>query len=290
VNIIVCVKEVPNPALPVEFDFVNYTVKDETWNYILNPCDEAALEKALLIKEQFSGEVTAITAGPPRSEPVLRKCLALGADVAIRVDTRGLPPSDSLATAKILYRAIKRLTYDIVLCGDQSMDRNCGETGAMLAELLGIPVVTSIVAMEIDNNTNTVTVSRKLERGAREIKRCRLPALFTTDLMLNEPRYPTLRGRKKAARQDIRIIALDDLLKDQGLMELPQPVTRVVSTTPPPPKKIFIPSGNLSPADRIRMLTQGVTAKKSSGNILEGAPGEIAKKVVAFLKEKRFLP
>ncbi len=288
-NIIVCVKEVPNPALPVEFDFEKNNVKDEGWNYILNPCDEAALEKALVIKEQFDGKITVITVGPARSEQVLRKCLALGADEAIRVDTRGLSQSDSLSTAKILHRIINQINHDVILCGDQSMDRNCGETGGMLAELLGLPVVTSIVAMEIDINSNMVTVSRKLERGAREIKRCHLPALFTTDLMLNEPRYPTLRGRKKAAGQEIRTITLDDLLKDKGLPALGKQITRVVSITPPPPKKIFIPTGNLSPADRIRMLTQGVTAKKSNGNILEGAPDEVAQKAVAFLKEKRFL-
>jgi electron transfer flavoprotein beta subunit len=289
VHIIVCVKEVPNPALPVEFDFENNTVKSDEWNYILNPYDEAALEQALVIKEKCGGSVTVITVGPARSEEVLRKCLALGADEAARVDITGLSLPDSLTTAKVLSRVISRMACNIILCGDQSTDRNCGETGGMLAELLGLPVITSVVEMGINIKDNSVTVSRRLERGAREIKCCHLPALFTTDLMLNEPRYPTLTGRKKATGQEIQKIILDDLLKDKGFPDIEKQLTRVVSTAPPPPKKIFIPTGSMSPAERIRMLTQGVSAKKSSGNILEGTPDQIAHKVVAFLAEKRFL-
>ena len=289
-RIIVCVKEVPNPALPVEFDFTNNTVKSDEWNYILNPYDEAALEQALVIKEEYSGTVNVITVGPTRSDEVLKKCLALGADEAIQVDITGLSLPDSLTTAKVLFMVISQMAGDIIFCGDQSTDKNCGETGGMLAELLGLPVITSVVEMGIDIKDNPVTVSRRLERGAREIKRCHLPALFTTDLMLNDPRYPTLPGRKKAAGQKIRRIALDDLTKNKGFPDIGKQLTRVISMSPPPPKKIFIPTGSMSPAERIRMLTQGVSAKKSSGKFLEGSPDQIAQKIVAFLTEKRFLP
>ncbi len=288
-RIIVCVKEVPNPALPVEFDFSTNTAKSDEWNYILNPYDEVALEQALVIKEKCGGTVAVITAGPTRNDEVLRKCLALGADEALQIDTAGLPLPDSLTTSRWLSGAISRMEYDIVFCGDQSTDKNRGETGGMLAELLGLPVITSIVAMDVDNKNNTATVSRRLERGAREIKRCRLPALFTADLMLNDPRYPTLQGRKKAAGQEIKRIRLEDLFPDNGAASVNTPLTSTIATAPPPPKKIFIPTGTLSPADRIRMLTQGVSAKKSDGKFLEGAPDQIAQKVVTFLKEKRFL-
>jgi electron transfer flavoprotein beta subunit len=289
-NIVVCVKTVPNPALPVEFDVNKGTFIDDEWNYILNPYDEAALEKALCLKEKYGGRVTVITADTARSEEALRKCLSLGADNAIRVDTHGLSLFDSLTIAKTLFRLISRMPYDIILCGDQSSDQNCGEVGSMLAELLNLPVVTSVTQMEIDINDNSVTVSRKLEKGARERKRCYLPALFTTDLMLNEPRYPTLPGRKKAGKQEIRII---DINSPDGIQAISAPDaqhTRLLSVNRPPPKKIFIPTGDISPAERIRLLTQGTAAKKSSGNILEGNPEEIAKKVTAFLKEKHLIP
>ena len=121
-HIIVCVKDVPNPALPVEFDFQNNTVKSDEWNYILNQYDEAALEQALVIKEKYGGEVTVITVGPAQSEEVLRKCLALGADEAARVDITGLSLPDSLTTANVLSRVISRMDRDIILCGDQSTD------------------------------------------------------------------------------------------------------------------------------------------------------------------------
>jgi electron transfer flavoprotein beta subunit len=289
VDIIVCVKEVPNPVLPVEFDFKNNKVKSDEWNYILNKDDEAALEQALVIKEEYGGTVTVITVGPARSEEVLRKCLAMGADEAILVDITGFSQPDSLTTAKVLFRVISRMAGDIILCGDRSTDRNCSETGAMLAELLGLPVVTSVVEMNINIKENTVIVSRRLERGARAIKRCQLPALFTTDLMLNEPRYPTLPGRKKSTGQEIRTIVLDNLFKDDGSTDIDNRCVRTIAMTPPPPKKIFIPTGDLSPAERIRALTQGVSARKSDGNILEGTPEHIAQKVVTFLVEKRFL-
>ena len=112
------------------------------------------------------------------------------------------------------------MTADIILCGDQSTDRNCGETGGMLAELLGLPVVTSVVAMDVNIKENTATVSRRLERGARAFMRCQLPALFTTDIMLNEPRYPTLPGRKRAAGQEIRTVSYKDLFKGEGIPSL----------------------------------------------------------------------
>jgi electron transfer flavoprotein beta subunit len=155
----------------------------------------------------------------------------------------------------------------------------------MLAELLGLPSVTAVVELTVDGGGKSARVSRRLERGAREIKQCRLPALFTTDLMLNEPRYPTLPGRKRAARQLIEVIGYDVLLAPQSQL------TQITAVTKPPPKKIFIPTGTMSPAERIRMLTQGSSARKNSGgNMLEGKPDDIARKTVDFLKEKRLLP
>jgi electron transfer flavoprotein beta subunit len=288
-NIVVCVKTVPNPALPVEFNIEKGTYIDDEWNYILNPHDAAGLEQALLLKEKYGGNVTVISVDTARSEEILRKCLSLGADNAVRIDTRGLSLFDSLAIAKLLFAAISRMPYDIVLCGAQSSDRNCGEVGSMLAELLNLPCVTSVTSMEIDINDNAVTVSKKLEKGARERKRCHLPALFTADLMLNEPGYPTLPGRKKAVKQEIKIIDVGSLDGIQGISYPDAQLTRLVSVNRPPPKKIFIPTGAVSPAERIRLLTQGNAVKKSSGNILEGNPEEIAKKVTTFLKEKRFI-
>jgi electron transfer flavoprotein beta subunit len=282
-NIIVCVKTVPNPALPVEFDVKKGWYIDDEWNYILNPADETALEQALRLKEQYGGTVTVITADTVRGEATLKKCLAMGADNAVRIDVPDLAKLDSLSTAKILARAIGRMLYDMVLCGDQSSDRNCGETGPMLAELLHLPVITSVIQMDFEINDNTMTVLKRLEKGARERTRCHLPALLTADTGLNEPRYPTLPGRKKAVQQEIFVIPPDDAAV--GVQ-----YTQVTAINRPPPKKIFIPSGNISPAERIRLLTQGNKAKNSRANILEGNPEEIAKKVTAFLQEKHLIP
>ncbi len=284
-NIVVCVKAVPNPALPVEFDVRNDTIKDTGWNYIMNPYDEIALEEALRLRDIHGGMVTAMTLGPARNDIILRTCLAMGADHTVRIDIPGTTEPDGLSIARPLSEAIRQKEYDIVLCGYRSLDRNAGEVGGMLAELLGLPSVTAVVELTVDGGGKSARVSRRLERGAREIKQCRLPALFTTDLMLNEPRYPTLPGRKRAARQLIEVIGYDVLLAPQSQL------TQITAVTKPPPKKIFIPTGTMSPAERIRMLTQGSSARKNSGgNMLEGKPDDIARKTVDFLKEKRLLP
>jgi electron transfer flavoprotein beta subunit len=286
-NIIVCIKTVPNPALPVEFDVKKGSFIDEEWNYILNPGDEVALEQALRLKEKHGGTVTVVTLDALRGEETLKKCLSMGADTAVRIEVHDLSLLDSLMIAKTLSMTISQMPYDIILCGDQSSDRNCGEVGSMLAELLNLPVITSVTQMAINSGDNSVTVSRKLEKGARERKYCRLPALLTADISLNEPRYPTLTGRKQAEKQVISIISSstgDDTVGPGAQF------TRIVSVNRPPPKKIFIPTGNISPAERIRLLTQGSTAKNNNRSILEGNPEEIAKKVTAFLKEKHLIP
>jgi electron transfer flavoprotein beta subunit len=286
-NIIVCVKDVPNPVLPVEFDIEKNYVKDTEWNYILNPYDEVALEEALRLKDKFGGTVTALSLGISRTESVLRKCLAMGADKAIHLSSDVIE-WDAYTIALKLAKVIAQLSFDIVFCGLRSMDRNGGEVGSMLAEILGIPVVTAIISLEVDIDKRSALVARRLERGAREIKRCPLPALFTADLMLNEPRYPTLPDIKKAASQGIEYIESNPA-DSSKLLDSIGPLTRITGISRPPPKKIFIPTGNLSPAERIRLLTQGTAAKKSSGNLLEGDPDDIARKFIQFLVVKRLL-
>jgi electron transfer flavoprotein beta subunit len=289
-NIIVCVKAVPNPALPVEFDVEHNSMKETGWNYILNPYDEVAMEEAMRLKEKHGGTVTAVTLGAERSDEILRACVAMGADEAVRIAIPDSFRPEGYTTAAILAAAVRQYKYDIVLCGYRSIDRNGGEVGSMLAEFLSLPVVTAIVEMNIEPDAGTATVSRRLERGAREIKRCHLPALFTTDIMLNAPRYLTLLGRKSAARHVIKTINGESLPGGKEILAPENQLAQTAAITRPPPKKIYIPTGNLSPAERIRMLTMGSAARKSSSNVLEGNARDIVPKIAAFLKEKRFLP
>jgi electron transfer flavoprotein beta subunit len=288
-NTIVCIKTVPNPALPVEFDVEKGIFIEDEWNYILNPCDESSLGEALRLKEKHGGSISVITVDSTRGEETLRKCLSLGADSAIRVDTGTYSLFDSLTIARTLSRVIGSLPYDIIFCGDQSSDSNRGEVGVMLANLLDLPAITAVTQLEIDNTENSATVLKKLERGARERKRCPLPALFTAELILHEPLYPTLPGRKIESKQAIRVIDINSLDDIQNILETGAQRTRLISVQRPPPRKIFIPTGNLSPAERIRLLTQRTAVKNNNNNVLEGNPEEIAKKTVTFLKETRFI-
>ena len=187
-NCIVCVKAVP--ALPVEFDVQNNSIKDTGWNYILNPYDEVAMEEALRLREEHGGTVTAVTLGPARSDAILRACLATGADNAVRIDIPDTEQLDGFSTAKLLGETIKKREYRSHLCGYRSLVRNAGEVGGMLAEFLHLPSVTSIGSIDVCWCGNSLG---RLERGAREIA-CPLPALFTD--LCNEPRYPTTAGKK----------------------------------------------------------------------------------------------
>lgn len=208
-NIIVCAKQVPDTETRIKIAADKKSIETADINWILNPYDEYAVEEALQIKEkQGEGKVTILTLGPERSVAAIRSALAMGADDAILIKT-GDEHHDSLSTAKALVEVLKDMEFDLLLFGKQAVDDDNLQVGPMVAELLGLPCATAITELELQDGK--AVVKREVEGGA-EVLETSLPAVFSADKGLNEPRYPALRGIMMAKKKKIeeKEIALDD--------------------------------------------------------------------------------
>jgi len=284
-RVIVCIKQICYVYHPIAIDSSGRDIDPEKMVYMLNPYDEVAMEEAMKIKERFAGsEVIVITAGPPRTEEALRYAFAFGADRMIRIDCQNLDP---WTTSLILAETIRDLKYDIILCGKKAIDTNDNQVGSFVAEILEIAQVSGIVRMEVLPDMKKVIVERYLGKGDREAVECDLPALFTVEKTLNDPRYPTLPNRLRAEKEKIESIEATAL---NIHVDVEMDLREFASLAPPrpKPKKVFTPDSHLSASERRRLIMSGgVTEKKS--NLFEGAPEDIAKRIVNILiKEKIF--
>jgi electron transfer flavoprotein beta subunit len=191
VKVVVCVKLVRILGDEVEFTSDGLDVDPDYLEAALNEWDACALEEALLIKERLGGaEVVAVTAGDKRSEEALRRCLAMGADRAVRVNTN---VRDPLSTARALATAVKPESADLVLCGVQSSDSVQGSTGTALSELLDLPRVAVVKSLDW-GGSGPATVHRELEGGLIDVVEVDTPAVLTIQTGINQPRYATLRA------------------------------------------------------------------------------------------------
>ncbi len=173
----------------------------------MNPFDEIAVEEAIRLKEAGKAEeIIAVSIGPGEAEQTLRTALAMGADRAILVKTQ--QETEPLAVAKVLRAIVKRENPDLVILGKQAIDDDCGQTGQMLAALLGWPQATFISKLEIDGEQATIT--REIDGGLQTIS-APLPLVATTDLRLNEPRYASLPNIMKARRKPLETLTAEEL-------------------------------------------------------------------------------
>jgi len=283
-KIIVCVKQVGYIYHPIAIDSPGGAIDPEKIVYMLNPYDEVAIEEALRIKENFGFEVIVITAGPPKAEAALRYAFSFGADRMIRIHCQSL---DAWSISLALTAVIRNLTYDVILCGRKAMDTNEGMVGSFVAELLNISQVSGIVGLEIVSQKKKVVVEKYLGRGDREVIECNLPALFTVERSVNEPRYPTVPSRLKAEKKGIEVIELGTL----GLRfdeELTLSNIRSISPPKPKPKKVFTPDSHLSASDRMRLIMSGGMAGKKS-DLFEGPPETMANKIAEVLIQEKIL-
>ena len=208
-DIIVCVKHVPETAeAELKIDVSGKGIEKTGLVYDINEWDDYALEEAVRIKEKQGGTVTAITIGSDDSDSTLRKCLARGADKAIRMTDPKFNNSDSYPIAKILQSAIKTLHYDTIFCGMQAGDDGSASVGPILAEMLKIPHATMVKRLEI--GIGTAKINRELEGGLEEQLEVKLPALFSIQTGINEPRYVSIMGIRKAMQKEIKLMTLAD--------------------------------------------------------------------------------
>jgi electron transfer flavoprotein beta subunit len=258
-NIIVCIKRVPETTdVDILIDKSGKDIEKSGLAFDLNEWDSYAIEEAIQLKEKMGGAVTVISLGGEESNESLRKCLAMGADDAVRLTDPAFAGSDGFATAKVLAEAIRKIPYDLIFTGVQAEDDGYGQVGVALAEILGISHVSLVTHVEVQNQK--VKAHRELEGGLEEVVEVDLPVAMTIQTGINEPRYVSIMGIRKVAKKEIKTFGLSDLnlkAEEVGL-----------SGSDIQLKNVFLPP-----------IGEGAT-------MLEGKPEELALKVFNILKDK----
>ena len=260
-KILVCVKQVPDTN-EVRIDPVKGTLIRDGVPSILNPDDANALEAALMLKDKDPDvEIAVLTMGPPQAGYMLRECLAMGADEAYLLSDRAFGGADTCATSTTIAAGIRKVEgVDVIFAGRQAIDGDTAQVGPLVAQRLGIPVVTYVQSIRMDEDK--VTVQRQMEDGY-EVVEVKLPCLLTCVKELNEPRYMSVGGIVDAYQKDITVwnhmdVELDPA--DCGLNASPTQVFR--SFTPP---------------------------QKGKGEMLSGTVQEMAEALVGKLAEKHLV-
>ena len=223
-KILVPVKRVVDYNVKIKVKSDNSGVDLENVKMAMNPFDEIAVEEAVRLKEKkLCDEITAISIGSAKSEETLRTALAVGVDKGILVETE--EEVQPLEVAKILKEVVKKNNPDLVLMGKQAIDDDSNQTGQMLSALLGWPQGTFVSKLEI--NGKKINVTREID-GGLETLGMELPAIITTDLRLNEPRYASLPNIMKAKQKPVEKITPNDLN-----VEIKQRLKTLKVTEPP---------------------------------------------------------
>jgi electron transfer flavoprotein beta subunit len=208
-KIIVAIKQVPVRDSQLRVESSGRWIQEADLSFEINEPDAYALEEALQLKEKHGGEVIALCAGPARAAQTIREALAKGADRAIHIEEENLNTLDTLGVAKLLAAAVKAENPDLILTGLQSDDLGYGQTGVVLAELLGI--ASSTIIMQVEVNDKSIRVKRELEDGWFQHIAMPLPAVLTIQSGINKLRYATLMGIKKAKLKDIKRVTVAEL-------------------------------------------------------------------------------
>jgi electron transfer flavoprotein beta subunit len=208
-KIIVAIKQVPVRDSQLRVDTSGKWIQETDLSFEINEPDAYALEEALQLKEKHGGEVIALCAGPARATQTIREALAKGADRAIHIEEENLNTLDTLGVGKLLAAAAKSENPDLFLTGLQSDDLGYGQTGVVVAELLGLPHSTIIMSVEVTGSN--IRVKRELEDGWFQNIEMPLPAVLTIQSGINKLRYATLMGIKKAKMKEIKRLTAAEL-------------------------------------------------------------------------------
>jgi electron transfer flavoprotein beta subunit len=207
-KIIVAIKQVPVRDSQLRIASSGKWIEEDDLSYEINEPDAYALEAGLQLKEKHGGEVVALCAGPPRAATTIKEALAKGADRGIHIE-EDMAAFDPLAAAQLLAAAVKGESADLILTGLQSDDLGYGQTGVILAELLGVPHAT--IVMQVEKNENGIRVKRELEDGWFQHVDMPLPALLAIQSGISKLRYATLMGIKKAKSKEVRRVTAESL-------------------------------------------------------------------------------
>ena len=239
-NIIVCIKQVPDTA-DIKLDGATKKLLREGIKGMINPFDMYAIEEGLRLKDKLGGKVTALTMGPSGAESALREAIALGCDEAVLLCDPAFAGSDTLATSYVLSCAIKKIKdYDIILCGKQALDGDTAHVGPGIAGHLDISQIVNVRKIQ-DIKEGSVSAQRMTEYGY-DVLESQLPCLLTVVKDINVPRLPSLKGKMKAKSATISGWKAADIAAEEARIGLKGSATEVLKVTTPPARpqgKIF---------------------------------------------------
>jgi len=250
-NILICIKQVPDMESKFKINGEGnwYDRADLAWR--MNEYDEYAVEQAVRLKEQVKeADLTVLCIGPDQVTETMKKALAMGCDRGVHIADAESYKREPIEIASMIAGFAKDKHFDIIFTGMQSQDRGSAQVGVMVAELLGIPAVTTIVGFTYDNGT--IQIKRELEGGSKALVTATTPVVLTCQLGLNTPRYPTLPNIMKAKKKELLTMAPD--------------------------------TGGIVP--RQETASFYFPEKKGGGIVLEGDVPELADKLIQLLKDK----
>ncbi len=251
-KILVCIKQVPDMESRFKINAEQnwYDRSDLAWR--MNEYDEYAVEQAVQLKEQVGdADLTVLSIGPQRVQEIIKKALAMGCDRGAHIVDDQFAQKDPYQISSVIAEFAKDKEFDLIFTGMQSQDRGSAQVGILVAELLGLPSISTIVNFAYADGK--ISVKRELEGGIKAKVSCAVPALVTCQLGLNSPRYPTLPNIMKAKKKELLTIAVENLLKVEGKQET---------------AKLYFPE------------------KKSGGLVIEGDSAELADQLIKILKDK----
>ena len=255
-KVMVCLKQVPHQDARLDVNADGTWIQEDNIKFEINSYDTYAVEEALRLKDAGDAEVVVVSIGPDRVTQALRTALGMGADRAIHVNDAAAQGADALGTAKILAAVAKEEGADIVITGLMADDDNASAIPPMVAELLGFPSATGVLAT--DFGADSVKVERELEGGALEVVELPKPSLIAIQSGANQVRYASLKGIMQAKKKPVDVKTLADL----GLADSASAAQNKTTIN-----KIYVP------------------AKGDTAEILSGSTDEVVGQLVTKIKE-----
>lgn len=256
-NVIVCVKQVPGREAALRINPEQTWIQEDDISLETNESDIYALEAALQLKEKLGGEVVVASMGPASAQAVIREALAKGAERALHLNDPAFQGLDAYAAARVMAEVFKKEKFDLLMTGLQSDDYGFGQTGVVLAELLGLPHTTLVMGVEPLDGGSRVKIKRELESGWFQWLELPLPAVLSIQSGINQPRYASLKGIMGVKKKEIKTIdlaatglAASDLVRKQEI------------------RKVYVPQ------------------KTKQTEFLKGTPKDVAAKLVDKLKNE----
>jgi electron transfer flavoprotein beta subunit len=233
-NIVVCVKQVPDTWSERTLRESDSTLDRDAADAVINELDEFAIEEGLRQAEAHGGEVTIVSMGPERATESIRKALSMGADKAVHLVDDALAGSDVLGTSAALAAVLSQIGFDLVIIGSESTDARTGVVAAMLAERLGVPQLS--YASKVDIDGSSITINRLAEYGYDTVE-ASLPAVVSVVEKINEPRYPSFKGIMAAKKKPVQTMSVADIGVDAGQIGLANAACEVLSFAKRPPRQ-----------------------------------------------------